>query len=795
MDRIIIQLPFRLKVGIYDMRINYKGYINDRMEGVYYSVFNTQDSNSDRLVTTQFQATAARQAFPCWDEPYYKARFYLSLMVPKSLTAISNMPVQNERKLDNKLKLISFMPTPKMSTYLVAFVIGNLDQIRITDRYGKLHSVYTIKDKDANVHFALNVSVRTLNFYIQYFQVNYPLPKIDLVAIPDFAYGAMENWGLITFREEYLLADEHNTTQEMLQSIALIISHEIAHQWFGNLVTMQWWTDIWLNEGFATWAQYFCVDYLFPEFDIWTQFTVQCMKPAMEADMLPSSHPIEAEIKSTVNILELFDIISYCKGGSLIRMLIGIVGPSVFQLKLQNYLRKYQYNVTSTSDMWSMFKDVNKTESIATMMSTWTKQPGFPVIFVDQILLDNATKLCFYQYRLTYSSQKFLDRSLWMISILISDSNGNKETKILSRRSGSKIIKGKSNWIKINAGKVGFFVVSYSHDMMINIVNNLHRLDSVDRFDIQADTFLMCLPGLRTFSQYLELLKSYEHEDNLIIWQDIILNIKRIRQIVSNMNDKTMIYLLNTIVANLLTNIVTKCDILEMNETYEDYRQNKSAGERRSEIQALILIEAGISGDSRTEKHIRNVVDDIFTGKNISLDQDQFKVVASIASYHNFAYIADYLMNISRQRVSKYSRRSIYAAMGFIREPVMLWKLLDFNFFSGYVRHQDVSFLVQRAGETVEGRTIMLKYFSKNYLKLLKVLGIPLFLDKVIKRAFIHLSSHWDFQQLQKLLANHSGPEISLTTRQLYEQIRMNRYIIRRERHILSEYFYKQRMN
>ncbi|CAF3126914.1 unnamed protein product [Rotaria sp. Silwood2] len=298
-ERIAVNFNEKLEVGDYALTLKFVGEINNRMRGFYRNKYTTPDGIEIRYgASTQFEPADCRRAFPCWDEPNFKATFDITLITPKNLRAISNMPVisENEYANDKEWKIIKFDRTPIMSTYLVAFVIGEYDYVETKDLYGVNMKVYTPVGKKEHGQFALDTAAKVLPFYADYFNIQYPIAKADQIAISDFAAGAMENWGLITYRETRLLIDPKFSSMDTRQRVAGTVSHELAHQWFGNLVTMDWWIDLWLNEGFARWIQYLAVDKYYPEFDIWTQYVADVFTTFLISDALKSSHPIEVPI-------------------------------------------------------------------------------------------------------------------------------------------------------------------------------------------------------------------------------------------------------------------------------------------------------------------------------------------------------------------------------------------------------------------------------------------------------------------------------------------------------------------
>jgi len=312
-ERVTFAVPTAIKAGEATLHASFTGELNDKLKGFYRSKYTV--NKEDRFMgVTQFEPTDARRSVVCWDEPNVKSTFDVTLVVPNDRLAISNMPITSEKAVGDKKKEVTFARTPIMSIYLLAYIVGEFDFVEGKTPNGVTVRVYTPLGKREQGQFALQVAVKTLPFYDEWFGIPYPLPKMDLLAIPDFAAGAMENWGCVTYRETALLVDPQNSSAATKQWVALVVGHELAHQWFGNLVTMDWWTHLWLNEGFASWIEYLCVDHCFPEWDIWTQFVYSDTGRALSLDALSNSHPVEVPINDPAEIDEIFDAISYSKG-------------------------------------------------------------------------------------------------------------------------------------------------------------------------------------------------------------------------------------------------------------------------------------------------------------------------------------------------------------------------------------------------------------------------------------------------------------------------------------------------
>jgi puromycin-sensitive aminopeptidase len=527
-----------IPAGTMQLFMRFSGMLNDKLRGFYRSEYTLPDGAKRVMATTQFEAPDARRAFPCWDEPAHKAKFEISLVVPETLTAISNMPIVSETPQRSGTKLVCFAESPIMSTYLLAIMVGEFECVEAQSE-GTQVRVWTTPGKKEQGRYALDVSCRLLSFYNNYFGIPYPLPKLDLIAIPDFAAGAMENWGAITYREVALLVDPAHSSAATKQRVAIIIAHEIAHMWFGNLVTMAWWNDLWLNEGFASWIEYKAVDHLFPEWDMWTQFIFSDTGPAMSLDGLKNTHPIEAEVKTPNEINELFDAISYSKGAAIIRMLEQFLGEETFRRGLVHYLSTHQYGNARTEDLWASLAQVSG-KPVKEIMDTWTKQPGYPVIEVRQeVHRDEPLELALAQSRFLYDydpERGEPDPSLWRIPVAVTGG------ATASSRAVSPFValveerhaivplpinapdRGDGPLIIVNAGRTGFFRVNYSAEMWERSRPAIESkaLPTAERLGLEADAFALMRAGYLPATQFLSLARAYAQEREYPVWSDLI---------------------------------------------------------------------------------------------------------------------------------------------------------------------------------------------------------------------------------------------------------------------------------
>ncbi|VVC06013.1 Leucyl aminopeptidase [uncultured archaeon] len=475
-EELILSLPHNI-AGEAILSIDFIGTLNDKLVGFYRSKYEYKGKER-YLATTQFEAADARRAFPCWDEPEAKATFDVSLIVDSNLTAISNMPVKLKKRLGKKT-VYRFDRTPVMSTYLLYLGVGDFEFLQ--SKSGRtLVRIVTTRGKKQQGKMSLKFTKQFLVYFQNYFKIPYPLPKLDMIAIPDFAAGAMENWGAITFRETVLLYDQKTSSTDTLQHIAEVIAHELAHQWFGNLVTMKWCNDLWLNESFATFMATKAVDKIYPNWDFWDQFLISEMTGGLSLDSLKSSHPIDVDVKSPAEVRQIFDEISYNKGGSVLMMLENFIGQENFRIGLHNYLKKHEYANAATEDLWKFLGAASR-KPVINMMNTWVRQIGYPII--DVMTSDSRIKLS--QKRFLLENNSSTNAGDWIIPLSI-----RMKDKVVTKLMRKPItIPYRGEWFKVNDGQKGFFRVRYDEmtlDMLGKIIEE-KKISNLDRWSIHHD--------------------------------------------------------------------------------------------------------------------------------------------------------------------------------------------------------------------------------------------------------------------------------------------------------------------
>src|SRR5690349_15106313 len=437
-----------LPAGRAELLIEFSGILNDKLHGFYRSSYKGADGQDKPLASTQFESTDARRAFPCWDEPSLKAVFQVTLVVDEKLTAISNARVIREKRLEGTgRKEVVFADSIKMSTYLVAFIVGEFEATEAVMAAGAPLRVCAVPGKKLLTRFALDIGKASLDYFSRYYDVAYPGDKLDLIAIPDFASGAMENLGAITFRETALLVDAEKATRAELERVADVVSHENAHMWFGDLVTMKWWNGLWLNEAFATFMEMLAVDKWKPQWQRWDSFSVS-RAAAMAVDGLRATRSIEFTVRSPEDARAMFDVLTYEKGAAVLRMLEQYMGAEEFRKGIAAYLKKHQFANAETTELWDALEESSR-QPVRKMMDSWIFQQGFPIVRAEAA--GGGLKLS--QRRFFYLGEDAPNDQLWHVPVMIraeTDRGAVSRKVLLSAREMTVPIEGQLKWALVN---------------------------------------------------------------------------------------------------------------------------------------------------------------------------------------------------------------------------------------------------------------------------------------------------------------------------------------------------------
>ncbi|HSX36067.1 MAG TPA: M1 family metallopeptidase [Patescibacteria group bacterium] len=526
LDEVRLHSDALLYPGSYTITLTFEGRIQDSMHGVYLCNFKV-GSKKQQLVATQFESTHAREAFPCIDEPEAKATFDLTLLSPKGEAVIGNMPAKSQSEKGGKLHTV-FETSPKMSTYLLAFVYGNMHCKEAKTKGGVEVRVWASKAQPAAaLEFPLEIATKAIDFFNDYYGVRYPLPNCNHVALPDFSVGAMENWGLITHRETTLLADPATTSVLSREYIAIVICHELSHQWFGNLVTMKWWDELWLNESFANVMEYVATDGLHPEWQMWNEFISREGLAAIRRDSIAGVQSVHTKVRHPDEIDSIFDpSIVYAKGGRLLNMLRNYIGEDDFRKGLTAYFAKHAYGNTTGDDLWAALGAAGG-KDVAAFMRPWIGRPGFPVVSVSQ----KKTALGLRQDHFLLDPAKADKTRVWPVPTL-SDTPG---VPALLQTQTQQITLAKPDYVRLNEGAVGHYIVHYAepaHAAYVAGLVSAKKLGIAERFMLLSDSGMLARGGQQPFEDTLKLLAHYEHEDQDAVWDIMSLTLADARRFI-----------------------------------------------------------------------------------------------------------------------------------------------------------------------------------------------------------------------------------------------------------------------
>ena len=523
-ERLHIHLESPLEIGSAVLDIAFSGVWDGQLVGLYRSVYSDDNGDEHRLAVTQFEAPHARRAFPCWDEPDRKATFAVSLDVPSAMLAVSNGLEIERVSLGDDTDRVRFAQTMVMSTYLVAWVVGDLASTEVAEVNGTPVRVISRPGTQHHCSKALEIAVHSVRWFEEYYGIAYPGDSLDLIAVPDFAFGAMENLGCVTFREILLVVDPEAVTQAELERAATVIAHEIAHMWFGDLVTMDWWTGIWLNEAFATFMEMACVDAYAPDWGIWTTFGLSRAE-AFHTDSLAATRAIEFEVQTPEDAEGMFDILTYEKGAAVLRMMEQFLGPDVFREGVRHYLTTHAYGNTVTSDLWDAL-EATSGRPVRRVMDSWILQGGHPIIAVEILSGADGDQLELSQTRMSYAGGTTAEERSWVVPIALR--TGDATQRILLDGDRMTVQRTGSGTVQANAESVGFYRTAYSPDLHQSLITQALTLDPVEQFTLLDDTWSLVLADRLAVSSAIDAIRSLAGSVHVPVW-------KRMAAIVSDL--------------------------------------------------------------------------------------------------------------------------------------------------------------------------------------------------------------------------------------------------------------------
>ncbi|KAK6530013.1 Aminopeptidase 2 mitochondrial, variant 2 [Orbilia ellipsospora] len=659
----------------YQITIKFVGTLNDNMSGFYRSSYKDKDGNTKYLATTQMEPTDCRKAFPCFDEPALKAKFQINLIADKNLTCLSNMNEEGEPTiLENGKALHKFANSPLMSTYLVAFIVGDLRYIETNDFRIPVR-VYATPGSEHLGKFSLDLAAKTLKFYEETFDCPYPLPKMDMVAIPDFSAGAMENWGLVTYRLVDLLFDETTSGASTKQRVAEVVQHELAHQWFGNFVTMDFWDGLWLNEGFATWMSWYSCNVFYPEWKVWESYVADNLQSALSLDSLRSSHPIEVPVKKIAEINQIFDAISYSKGSCVLRMVSQYIGEETFMKGIRAYLKRHAYGNTVTQDLWNALSEASG-KDISGMMDVWTRQIGHPVVSVTET--ESGIKVKQNRFLRTADLRPEEDEVHYPIVLGLRTKEGVDEDILLTEREMD--IKVDQDFYKINANHSGIYRTLYPADRLKKLGQAAKEglLTVEDRTGMVADAGALVASGHQKTSGFLSLIKGFTEENEYVVWSEILNRVGSIRG-AWVFEDQAIKDGLKTFNKDIISGIAHKLG----------WEFKESDSHILQQFKALAFGSAGMSDDEVVVKAAQEMFEKFASGDKTAIHPNLRSSVYAIALKAGGRKEWDIVRKAYDTGANSDERNTALRALGRSKDPQCIKETLALS-LSEHVKEQDI---------------------------------------------------------------------------------------------------------
>ena len=678
-----LRLDGEAPAGQYTLDLQFTGILNNKLRGFYLSKYTDAQGKQQHIATTKFEPSDARRAFPCFDEPHFKATFQVSLLIDQNLTAIANTKLISEELLAGKKKLMHFAPSIKMSSYLVAYMVGRFVASQPVISNDIEIRIWTVPGKEHLCDFALRWAKDSLDYFAKYFEKPYAGDKLDLIAIPDFASGAMENFGAITFRETALLVDETRATLPEKKRVAEVICHENAHMWFGDLVTMSWWNGLWLNEAFATFMAAKAVHEFMPSWKFWESFNIE-KAGAMRIDGLHASRSIEFPVATPEDARAMFDVLTYEKGCAILRMLELYIGEEVFRKGCSIYMHRHAFANTETSDLWSALQEaVDEAKlwiPVGKMMDTWVFQQGFPLLTV---AMPDKKAISISQHGFRYlaeqeSSEK--ESSIWHIPVWVRSVAATKTESVysLSNSKDSFELPDETECAVVNAGGKGFYRVNYESALLDQLLSKLPELTAAERFNLLADLWAATLAGEVSATSYLGYLEKFtSQETDVNVFQVALASLSYLKRIVGSSNDETQKERFKKEVSRLLTPVL---DSLGWDAVAGEDSQN-------AELRASLVSMLGTMGDERTLERARSLWID-YLQEPTSLDPNLLPAVVDSVSANGDASLYEKFLNLKAAAKTPQEESRFLFALANFKQKELVERTLKSS-LDGTIRVQD----------------------------------------------------------------------------------------------------------
>ncbi len=698
-ERARLVFPRPLDPGEWRLELHFTGTLNDQLHGFYRSSYKDAAGRPHTLAATQFEAVDARRAFPCWDEPAFKAVFAVSLLVPEGWAAISNTAVVEARPAGAGQRLVRFADTIPMSTYLVAFVVGELEATEPVLVGPTPLRVWCVPGKRHLARFAQAAGAFCLRFFEDYYGIPYPGDKLDLLGIPDFASGAMENLGAITFRETALLVDEAAASHAELERVADVVAHEVAHMWFGDLATMAWWNGIWLNEAFATFMEMVAVDAWKPEWRRWVTFGVS-RAAAMGVDGLLASRPIEFPVEAPRDCEAMFDLLTYEKGASVLRMLEQHLGPETFRDGVRLYLERHCYGNAETGDLWRALGDA-ATQPIPAVMDGWVFRPGYPLVTVETAPDGRTVRL--RQQRFTYLDAGAGEATCWRVPVTLRARAGGATIERRVLLEGEELavpLPAPVEWVVGNAGGHGFYRVRYAAPLLDRLTAGPGELQAIERFNLVSDLFALAQAGLVPAPEYLAVTARFRDETDRNVWLALIGAFAYVNRAIADATRPALAALVR--------------DRLGPAAARLGWSPRPGEDELTRQLRGDLLRALGVLGeDPETTSRAREVYARARTDETAVDPNVVPAAIAIVAASGGEAEYGEFLARFRGARTPQEEQRFLYALAGF-RQPGVLGQTLE-RTINGEIRSQDAPFVVRALLSSVHGRGLAWEFVKAHW--------------------------------------------------------------------------------
>ncbi|KAK9450798.1 peptidase family M1-domain-containing protein [Limtongia smithiae] len=774
--------PLPVEAARAAITISFSGVLNNKMAGFYRSKYTNTAGEEAYMYSTQFEATDARRAFPCFDEPALKATFDFSITLPEKWTALSNMPeVSSKVPEDGKkagiasteLKTVTFATTPIMSTYLLAWAVGDFEYVEaFTDRLynGKKIPVrvYTTTGLAKQGEFALQNAYKIVDYFSDIFEIDYVLPKVDLLACHEFSHGAMENWGLITYRTTALLFDPETSDAKYKNRVSYVVAHELAHQWFGNLVTMDWWNELWLNEGFATWVGWLAIDFLYPDWDVFSMFVSESLQGALTLDALRQSHPIEVPVKSALDIDQIFDAISYLKGASSIRMISSHLGVKTFLKGVSNYLKKHAYGNATTKDLW----DAVGAESgidVNGIMDDWITKIGFPVVTVTE----TPAGISLRQDRFISAGDvkpEENETSWWIpLGIYTDGESASAYAGVSSFASRETVLGGlgPKDFYKLNRNQTGVYRVNYPPDRLAKLGKAVDKLSVSDKVGLMADASAMALAGLGATSGILSFMCGLKEEQSFIVWSSMAELLDTMRSVWFEQPAAIRAGL------NAMVRDITGPNVERLGWEFAEGEDFLTV-----QLRSLMIGLAGGAGDEAIvagakERFAKYVAGD----KNAihpNLRRAVFSIVLSQEGDSEEEVTAAYeaVLKEATSSTSVDGKEIALAALGKVRSEALIERSLGL-FFSGAIGLQDLHYLAVSLASNGKARWALWEFIKANWETIYtSTSGNMVILDRFIRMSTNVFSSTKAYEDIEAFFADKDTRGFERSVGQVLDSVR-----------------------